>query len=147
MCIRDSLNIKAEGENEHHKIEGIFKALARSLKMAVKRGPALYLINKKGETRPMVDLQGKFYLIEDLDDNFVNACVNKEAYAHHAGDYVKNAYDPQLNVEGVWDKKASDKAEDLNIVLCYELKQDVYKRQVPGQSPVNFLTEEPFDQA
>ena len=32
-----NLNIKAEGENEHHKIEGIFKALARSLKMAVKR--------------------------------------------------------------------------------------------------------------
>ena len=32
-----NLNIKAEGQNEHHKIEGIFKALARSLKMAVKR--------------------------------------------------------------------------------------------------------------
>ena len=86
--------------------------------------PALYLINKKGETRPMVDLQGKFYLIEDLDDNFVSACVNKEAYAHHAGDYVKNAYDPQFNVDGVWDKMASEKAEDLNIVLCYELKQE-----------------------
>ncbi len=86
--------------------------------------PALYLINKKGETRPMVDLQGKFYLIEDLDANFVSACVNKEAYAHHAGDYVKNAYDPQFNVDGVWDKKASDKAEDLNIVICYELKQE-----------------------
>ena len=86
--------------------------------------PALYLINKKGETRPMVDLQGKFYVLEDLDDNFITACVNKEAYAHHAGDYVKNAYDPQFNVDGVWDKKASDKAEDLNIVLCYELKQE-----------------------
>lgn len=32
-----NLNIKAEGENEHHKIEGIFKALARALKMAIKR--------------------------------------------------------------------------------------------------------------
>lgn len=32
-----NLNIKAEGENEHHKIEGIFKALARSLKMAINR--------------------------------------------------------------------------------------------------------------
>lgn len=32
-----NLNIKAEGANEHHKIEGIFKALARSLKMAIKR--------------------------------------------------------------------------------------------------------------
>lgn len=34
---RMNLNIKAEGENEHHKIEGIFKAFARSLKMAVQR--------------------------------------------------------------------------------------------------------------
>ena len=32
-----NLNIKAEGENEHHKIEGIFKALARAIKMAIKR--------------------------------------------------------------------------------------------------------------
>lgn len=32
-----NLNIKAEGENEHHKIEGIFKAFARSLKMAIRR--------------------------------------------------------------------------------------------------------------
>ncbi len=32
-----NLNVKAEGLNEHHKIEGIFKALARSLKMAIKR--------------------------------------------------------------------------------------------------------------
>ena len=86
--------------------------------------PALYLINKKGETRPMVDLQGKFYLIDELDSNFVRACVDTEKFGHHAGDYVKNAYDPQFNKDGVWDKAASDKAEDLNVVLCYELKQE-----------------------
>ena len=86
--------------------------------------PALYLISKKGETRPMVDLQGKFYAIEDLDNNFVDACVDKTLYGHHAGDYVKNAYDPKFNVNGVWDKQASDKAEDLNVVLCMELKQE-----------------------
>ena len=85
--------------------------------------PALYLISKKGETRPMVDLQGKFYVLEDLDDNFIAHCVNKDAYAHHAGDYVKNAYDPKYNKDGVWDKKASEKDEDLNVVLCMELKQ------------------------
>ncbi len=34
---RINLNIKAEGDNEHHKLEGIFKALAKSIKMAVKR--------------------------------------------------------------------------------------------------------------
>ncbi len=34
-----NLNIKAEGQNEHHKIEAIFKAFARSLKMAIRRDP------------------------------------------------------------------------------------------------------------
>ena len=85
--------------------------------------PALYLINKKGETRPMVDLQGKYYDISDLDTNFVAACVDEQLYACHAGDYVKNAYDPQYNNDGVWNKAASDKAEDLNVVLCMEMKQ------------------------
>ena len=85
--------------------------------------PALYLINKKGETRPMVDLQGKYYDISDLDTNFVTACVDQNLYGCHAGDYVKNAYDPQYNNDGVWDKAASDKAEDLNVVLCMEMKQ------------------------
>jgi isoleucyl-tRNA synthetase len=86
--------------------------------------PALYLINKKGETRPMVDLQGKYYVEEELDVNFVNACLNKEAYGKHAGDYVKNSYDPKFNPDGVWDKKASEKAEDLNVIICMEMKQD-----------------------
>ena len=36
---KTNLNIKAEGENEHHKIEAIFKAFARAIKMAVKRDP------------------------------------------------------------------------------------------------------------
>ena len=84
--------------------------------------PALYLISKKGETRPMVDLQGKYYTLEELDKNFVSACVNIDAYGKHAGDYVKNAYNPRFNTNGVWDKKGSEKAEDLNIVLCMEMK-------------------------
>ena len=84
--------------------------------------PALYLISKKGETRPMVDLQGKYYTLDELDKNFVSACVDKNAYGKHAGDYVKNAYDPRFNTNGVWDKKGSEKAEDLNIVLCMEMK-------------------------
>lgn len=86
--------------------------------------PALYLISKKGETRPMVDLQGKYYAIADLDGNFVKFCVDEKAYGNHAGDYVKNAYDPKFNPDGVWDKKATEKSEDLNIVLCMEMKQE-----------------------
>ena len=86
--------------------------------------PALYLISKKGQTRPMVDLQGKYYTIDELDQNFVKACVDEKAYGHHAGDYVKSSYDPRFNPDGVWDKKASEKEEDLNIILCMEMKQE-----------------------
>lgn len=86
--------------------------------------PSLFLINKKGETRPMVDLQGKYYVLDELDDNFVKNCINAEAYGHHAGDYVKNAYAPEFNVGGKYDEKAAAKAEDLNIVICMEMKQE-----------------------
>ncbi|RGL01156.1 isoleucine--tRNA ligase [Prevotella disiens] len=85
--------------------------------------PALYLISHKGETRPMVDLQGKYYLIDELDTNFVKHCVDQTAYGKHAGDYVKNAYDPRFNPNGVWDKVATEKSEDLNIIMCLEMKQ------------------------
>ena len=86
--------------------------------------PSLFLINKKGETRPMVDLEGKYYLLSELDNNFVSACVDKDAYGHHAGDYVKNAYDPKFNQDGKYDEKAASKAEDLNVVICMEMKQE-----------------------
>ena len=86
--------------------------------------PGLYLINKKGETRPMVDLQGKYYTLDELDGNFTDRCVDKALYAHHAGDYVKNAYDPKYNENGVWDRKRSEKEEDLNIVICMDMKQE-----------------------
>ena len=86
--------------------------------------PSLFLINKKGETRPMVDLEGKYYTIDELDDNFISACVDKTLYAKHAGDYVKNAYKPEFNVGGKYDEEAAAKAEDLNIVICMEMKQE-----------------------
>ena len=86
--------------------------------------PSLFLINKGGETRPMVDLTGKYYVIDDLADSFVSKCVSVEGYGHHAGDYVKNAYDPRFNEGGKYDEKAANKAEDLNIVICMEMKQE-----------------------
>ena len=86
--------------------------------------PSLFLISKKGETRPMVDLQGKYYLTTELDSNFVAACVDKEAYGKHEGDYVKNAYKPEFNIDGKYDEKAATKAEDLNIEICMEMKQE-----------------------
>ena len=84
--------------------------------------PSLFLINRKGETRPMVDLEGKYYTIDELDPNFTKACVDCDAYSRHAGDYVKNAYAPEFNKDGKYDEKAAQKAEDLNIVICMEMK-------------------------
>ena len=86
--------------------------------------PALFLINKKGETRPMVDLEGKYYEICELDNNFTAVCVNVKEYERHAGDYVKNAYKPEFNINGKYDEQAAAKAEDLNIVIAMEMKQE-----------------------
>lgn len=86
--------------------------------------PSLFMINKKGETRPMVDLTGKYYTLDECAQEFIDSCVNVDAYSHHAGDYVKNAYDPQFNPGGKFDEQAAQKAEDLNVVICMEMKQE-----------------------
>ena len=85
--------------------------------------PSLFMINKKGETRPMVDFTGKFWAIDELDDDFVANFVNVEEYAKFAAAYVKNAYDPQYTVDGRYDDKAAAKAETLDVALCMVLKQ------------------------
>ena len=84
--------------------------------------PALFMINKKGETRPMVDLTGKFYLMEELDEEFLNTCVNKELYKNYEGRWVKNAYDPQFTVDGKYDEKAAQQAESLDVFICINMK-------------------------
>ena len=86
--------------------------------------PALYMINKKLETRPMVDLTGKYYNIDDLDHHFVEDFVNVELYKEYAGAWVKNAYDPKFTVNGKYDEEAASKAEDLNIYMCIRMKQE-----------------------
>ena len=85
--------------------------------------PSLFIINKAGETRPMVDLTGKYYTLDEVDETFAKVCVDAEAYGKHAGDYVKNAYDPKFNEGGKYDEQAAAKAEDLNVVICMEMKQ------------------------
>ncbi len=61
----------------------------------------LTLIDKDGNTRPMVDLTGKFYRIEDLDTDFVKNNVNVDLYKEFAGRFVKNQYDPTLSDDDV----------------------------------------------
>ena len=82
--------------------------------------PSLFVIDKAGDTRPMVDFTGKYFVREDMDERFVASCVC-DSYWKHAGDFVKNAYDPKY---AGMDEKELAKTEDLNIVLCMEMKQE-----------------------
>lgn len=75
--------------------------------------PPLHLTDRDGNIRPMVDLQGRFYLLSDLDPDFVAHNVDTEAYSEFAGRYVKNAYDPA----------STDETETLDVSLCLWLKQ------------------------
>ncbi len=74
--------------------------------------PPLHLIDRDGKIRPMVDLSGRFYRIEDLDPEFVKNMVDTEEYSKWAGRYVKNAYDPE----------ATDTTETLDVAICMDLK-------------------------
>ena len=76
--------------------------------------PPLQLISKKGELRPMVDLTGKFYKLEELDEAFVKERVNVELYKEYEGCFVKNEYDPNLTEED----------ETLDIAICMMLKKN-----------------------
>ena len=75
--------------------------------------PPLMMLDKDGNRRPMVDMTGKFYLIEDLDPDFVKQNIDVEAYSEYAGRYVKNAYDAALTADDA----------TLDIDICVLLKQ------------------------
>ena len=83
--------------------------------------PSLFVIDKAGDTRPMVDFTGKYFVKDDMDAAFVEACVD-DSYWAHSGDYVKNAYDPKFNEGGKYDEKAAAKEMDLNVKMCIEMK-------------------------
>ncbi|MGF7137802.1 isoleucine--tRNA ligase [Roseimarinus sediminis] len=57
----------------------------------------LILVDKEGKRQAMVDRTGKFYHIEDLDENWAKTYVNETVYRDFAGRYVKNAYDDTLS--------------------------------------------------
>ena len=84
--------------------------------------PSLFIIDRAGDTRPMVDFTGKYFVKDDIDPDFLAMCVN-DSYWQHSGNYVKNAYDPKYNQGGKYDEKAANKDMDLNVVLCLEMKE------------------------
>lgn len=85
--------------------------------------PSLFMVNKKMETRPMVDFTGKYWNIEELNEEFVRNCVDVELYREYQGAYVKNAYNPKYNQNGKYDEVSAQRDEDLNIQICIALKQ------------------------
>ena len=58
--------------------------------------PPLFVIDKEGKRQPMVDRSGKFYLLNDLDSEFIKTNVNVELYKEFSGRFVKNEYDASL---------------------------------------------------
>ena len=73
----------------------------------------LILIDRDGKQNPMVDKTGKYFLIKDLDAEFVKNFVNLEAYMEYAGRYVKNDYDESL----------TEKDATLDVDISVMLKQ------------------------
>lgn len=76
--------------------------------------PPLHVIDRDGNLRPMVDLRGRFYRIDDLDPAFVDKMVNVELYKEWEGKAVKNAFDDTLPAD----------AETLDVQICMMLKQE-----------------------
>ena len=83
--------------------------------------PPLQMIDKDGKPQPMVDRTGKFFLIEDLDPEFVKNCMDVEAYCPYAGQFVKNAYDPN--------KTEKDKSLDVDIVMLLKEQGKLFKSE------------------
>ncbi|MDR1698880.1 MAG: class I tRNA ligase family protein, partial [Prevotellaceae bacterium] len=72
--------------------------------------PPILLTDKNGNQRPAVDLQGRFFRLEDLDADFVKTNVNVDLYKDWAGRFVKQEY-------------SETETEDLNVDICVMLKQ------------------------
>ncbi len=83
--------------------------------------PPLVLFDKDGKQQPMVDRTGKFFLIEQLDPEFVKRCVNTELYSPYAGKFVKNAYDPE--------KTEKDPTLDVEIVVMLKAEGKLFRSE------------------
>jgi isoleucyl-tRNA synthetase len=80
--------------------------------------PALLLTDKHGHKRPMVDLTGKFYRLEELHADFIQQQVNLNLYKEWEGRWVKKEYEPETPTPEMMAESAS-----LDVDLCVMLKQ------------------------
>ncbi|GAB1416574.1 isoleucine--tRNA ligase [Paludibacter sp.] len=81
--------------------------------------PPMILFDKEGNRQPMVDRTGKFFRIEDIDEQYLANNVNVELYKDFAGRYVKNSYDENLTEQ--------DETLDLSIVMMLKQQGLAYK--------------------
>ena len=86
--------------------------------------PGLTLTDREGNLRPMVDLTGKYFKIEDLDPTFVKNNINIDLYGEYAGRFVKNEYDESLT------EKDPTLDVDLSVMLKLQNRAFRIERQV-----------------
>ena len=86
--------------------------------------PGLTFLDKDGNIRPMVDLSGKYFKLDDLDAAFVADNINTELYGEYAGRFVKNAYDESLT--------ENDATLDVDLSVMLKLQNRAFRieRQV-----------------
>ena len=79
----------------------------------------MYIVDRAGKNQPMVDRTGKFFLLEEMDPDFVARYVDADRYREWAGRYVKNAYDESL--------KPDDPTLDVDISVKLKGENKVFK--------------------
>ena len=95
---------------------------ADDARVAKKAGIAdLLLYDRDGKQMPMVDRQGRFAPVEDLDPAWVKENVNVDLYAPYAGKFVKNAYDPT--------KTDKDMSLDVELVIMLKGEGKLFKSE------------------
>ena len=81
--------------------------------------PPLFMVDRAGKNQPMVDRRGRFFLLEDLDPEFVRTNVDAAKYGEYAGRYVKNAYDDSLT--------DADSTLDIDLSVMLKGENKVFK--------------------
>ena len=81
--------------------------------------PPLVVVDRAGKRQPMVDRTGKFFLLEDMDPDFVKTHVDAAAYKEYAGRFVKNAYDPNLT--------ENDPTLDIDLCMKFKFENKAFK--------------------
>ena len=79
----------------------------------------MLLIDKEGNKQPMVDKRGRFYLLEEIEPDFLKTNVNQTLYQEYAGRFVKNAYDPNLTEE--------DATLDVDLAVMLKKENKAFK--------------------